>query len=117
LLATKLDASRVLGLVSFDCYAGSPFFLTSETHVVIVHLYLLLLTPLALFLQKATLVPTTTLALSLSLSILRRSLARSVCSDVLAGLSRSPLPAVRALRITLNFSPQKACAIAGRPAA
>jgi hypothetical protein len=52
-----------------------------------------------------------------SLSLLRRSLARSVCSDVPAGLSRSPPPAVRALRIAPNFSPQKASAAAGRPAA
>jgi hypothetical protein len=91
------------------------FFLTSETHVVIARLCLLLPTPLALSPQKATLVPTTTLALSLSL--LRRSLALSVCSDVFAGLSRSPPLAARALRIALNFSPQKAGATAGRPAA
>jgi hypothetical protein len=51
-----------------------------------------------------------------SLSLLRRSLARSVCSDVPAGLSHSPPPAARALRIVLNFSPQKAGAAAGRPA-
>jgi hypothetical protein len=50
-----------------------------------------------------------------SLSLLRRSLARSVCSDVPAGLSRSP-PAVCALRIALNFSLHKAGAAAGRPA-
>jgi hypothetical protein len=40
-----------------------------------------------------------------------------VCSDVPAGLSRSPLPAAHALRIALNFSPQKAGAAAGRPTA
>jgi hypothetical protein len=34
-----------------------------------------------------------------SLSRLRRSLARSACLDVPAGLSHSPLPATRALRI------------------
>jgi hypothetical protein len=111
---TKLDASRVLGHISFDCHPGSPFYLTSETHVVIARLCLLLLIPLTLSLQKATSVPTTTLALSLSL--LRRSLARSVCSDVPAGLSRSPPPDARALKIALNFSPQKAGAAAGRPA-
>jgi hypothetical protein len=54
---------------------------------------------------------------TLSLSLLRRSLARSVCSDVPVGLSRSPPPAARALRIALNFSPQKAGAAAGWPAA
>jgi hypothetical protein len=48
-----------------------------------------------------------------SLSLLRSSLARSVCSDVPADLSRSPPPAARALRIALNFSPQKAGAAAG----
>jgi hypothetical protein len=103
LLATKLDASRVLGFVSFDCHPGSPFFLTLETHVVIARLRLLLLTPLALSPLKATPVLTTTLAL--------------MCSDLPAVLSRSPPPAVRALRIMLNFSPQKASAAAGRPAA
>jgi hypothetical protein len=51
-----------------------------------------------------------------SLSLLRRSLTRSVCSNVPAGLSRSLPPAVRALRIALNFSPQKAGTAAGRPA-
>jgi hypothetical protein len=40
-----------------------------------------------------------------------------VCSDVPAGLSRSSPPAARAPRIALNFSPQKAGAAAGRPAA
>jgi hypothetical protein len=63
--------------------------------------------------QKATHGPTTTFALSL----LRRSLARSVCSDMPIGLSRSPLPATTALRIALNFSPQEAGAAAGRPTA
>jgi hypothetical protein len=46
LLATQLDASRVLGLISFDCHPGWPFFLTSETHIVITRQCLLLLTPL-----------------------------------------------------------------------
>jgi hypothetical protein len=35
-----------------------------------------------------------------------------VCLDVPASLSHSPLPAARALRIALNFSPQKAGAVA-----
>jgi hypothetical protein len=48
LLATKLDVSRVLGLVFFDCHLGSPFVLTSKTHVVIARLCLLLPTPFAL---------------------------------------------------------------------
>jgi hypothetical protein len=115
LLATKLDGSRVLGLVSFDCHPGSSFFLTSEMQFVIARLCLLLPTALALSLspQKATPGPTTTFPLSL----LRRSLARSVCSDMPTGLSHSPLPATSALRIALNFSPQKAGAAAGRPTA
>jgi hypothetical protein len=87
------------------------FFLTSETHVVIVHLCLLLPTPLALSPQKVTPVPTT-----LALPLLIRSLTRFVCSYVSVVLSRSPPPAVHALRITLNFSPQKASVAAGRPA-
>jgi hypothetical protein len=91
------------------------FFLASETHIVIVRLCLLLLTPLALSPQKAT--PILTITHTLSLSPLRRSIARSVCSDVPAGLSRSPLLAARALRIALNFSPQKTSAAAGRLAA
>jgi hypothetical protein len=57
---------------------------------------------------------TRSLSLSLSLSLFRRSLARSMCSDFPAGLSRLTSPASRALRIVLNFSPQKAGAAAGR---
>jgi hypothetical protein len=63
--------------------------------------------------QKAIPVPTTELALSL----LRRSLARSVCSDVHVGLPRSLPPAARAPRIALNFSPHKSGVAARRPAA
>jgi hypothetical protein len=79
-------------------------------HVVIARLCLLLPSPFALSPEKATPIPTTTHTLSL----LKRSLARSVCSDVPAGLSCSQPPAVYALRITLNFSPQKAGAAAAR---
>jgi hypothetical protein len=106
----------LVGCVSFDCHPGSPFF-SRRRRMLLSRLCLILPTPLSLSPQKATPVPTTTLALSLSLSLFRRSLARSVCSDVPAGLSRSPLPATRALRITLNFSPQKAGAMqqADRP--
>jgi hypothetical protein len=110
LLATQLDVSRVLGLVFFDCHPGSPFFLTSEMHIVIARVCFLLPTLLALSPQKTTHVPTTTLALSL----LRRSLARSVCSDVPVGLSRSSSSTARSMRITLNFSPQKVGAAVGR---
>jgi hypothetical protein len=73
LLATKLDVSRVLGRVSFDCHPGSLINLTSETHVVIARPCLLLLTPLALSPQKVTPVPTTTLSLS------PQKVTRSIC--------------------------------------
>jgi hypothetical protein len=90
----------------------SPFF-TLEMHVVIVRLCLLLPTPLALSLHGRPLL----FRQQHSLSLLRRSLARSVCSDVPAGLSCwSPL-AARALRTALNLSPQKAGAAAGWSAA
>jgi hypothetical protein len=102
----------LVGCVSFDCHLGPPFF-SHRRHMLLSRLCLILSTPLALSPQKATLVSTTTLTLSL----LRRSLARSVWLDVPAGLSCLPPPAARALRITLNFSPQKAGAAAGRPAA
>jgi hypothetical protein len=61
----------LVGCVSFDCHPGSPF-LSHRRRMLLSRLCLLLLTPLALSLslQEATLVPTTTLALSL----LRRSL-------------------------------------------
>jgi hypothetical protein len=99
----------LVGCVSFDCHPGSPFF-SHRRRMLLSRLCLILPTPLALSPQKATPVPTTTLALSL----LRRSLALSVCSDVPVGLSRSPPPAARALRIALNFSPQKAGAATSR---
>jgi hypothetical protein len=98
----------LVGCVSFDCHPGLPLFLHQRC-MLLSRLCLLLLTPLAFSPQKATPVPTTTLALSL----LRRSLARSMCSDVPAGLSRLPPPAACGLRNTLNFSPQKAGAAAG----
>jgi hypothetical protein len=107
LLATKLDASRVLGFVSFDCHPRSPFFLTSKTRAVIARLCLLL-TPLALSPQKATPVPTTTHSLP------PQKVTRSIC--VLRCPHRpvrSPPPAARALRITLNFSESWRCS---RPA-
>jgi hypothetical protein len=86
LLVTKLDASHVLGLVSFDCHPGSPYFLTSETHVVIARLCLLVLTPLAPSPQKATPIPTTTHTHSLSLSSEGHSL------DLCAQMSPSAYP-------------------------
>jgi hypothetical protein len=98
----------VLGLVSFDCHPGSPF-LTSETHIVIARLCLLLPTPITLSLHQVTPVSTTTLTLS------PQKVTRSIC--VLGcplGLSRSPPPATHALRIAFNFSPQKAGTAAGR---
>jgi hypothetical protein len=113
LLATKFDASHVLGLVSIDFHLGSPFF-SYRTRTLLLFVYLLLPTPLALSLQKATPVLTTTLT---PLSLLGKSLTRFVCSDVPISLSRSPSLAAHTLRITLNFSPQKAGTAVGRPAA
>jgi hypothetical protein len=113
MLATKLDVSRVLGLVSFDCHLGSSF-----SHIGDARCY-----------GSSMSSPSdTTRSLSAkghscsdnntcSLSLLRRSLARSVCSDVPVVLSRSPPPAAHALGITLNFSPRKAGAAAVPPAA
>jgi hypothetical protein len=111
LLAIQLNASRVLGLVSFDCHPGSSFFSHRRCTLLLLisvfsfrHHSLSLRRRLLLFRQQH------------SLSLLRRSPARSVCSDVPAGLSRSLLQAARALRITLNFSPQKVGTAAGQPA-
>jgi hypothetical protein len=110
----------LVGCVSFDCHPGSPFF-SHRRRMLLSRLCLILSTPLALSPQNlghsCSDNNTRSLSLSLSLSLLRRSLARSVCSDVPAGLSRSPPLAPRALRIVLNFSPQKADAAAGQPAA
>jgi hypothetical protein len=111
-LATQLDASRVLGLVSFDCHLGSPFF-SHRRHTLLLLVYVFSLRHHSLSLRRRPLL----FRQQHSLSLLRRSLARFVCSDVPAGLSRSPLPAARALGITLNFSPQKAGTAAGWPAA
>jgi hypothetical protein len=104
--------SRVLGLVSFDCHPGSPFFSHRRRTLLLVisifsfrhHSLSLRRRPL-LFRQQH------------SLSLLISSLTQSVCSDVPVSLSCSPPPAAHALRIALNFSPQKAGAAAGRPAA
>jgi hypothetical protein len=112
LLAIKFDASHVLGLVSFDCHPGSPFF-SHRRRMLILFVYVFSFQHHSLSLRRRPLL----FRQQHSLSLLRRSLARSVCSDVPAGLSRSPSPAARALRIVLNFSPQKAGAAAGRPAA
>jgi hypothetical protein len=94
----------LVGCVSFDCHQGRlissvsyPFDTTRSLSAEA--------SSLLLFRQQH------------SLSLLGRSLARSVCSDVPAGLTRSPPPAALALRIALNFSPQKVGAAAGRPAA
>jgi hypothetical protein len=81
-------------------------------HVVIARLCLLLLTPLALSLWKATPVLTKTLALSLE----GHSLDLSAQMSLLAYVVSLP-PATRALGITLNFSPQNVSAAAGRLAA
>jgi hypothetical protein len=107
-----LDASHVLGLVSFDCHPGSPFFSHWRCTLLLL-VYVFSFRHHSLSLHKRPLL----FRQEHSLSLLRRSLARSVCSDVPASLSYSPSPAARALRIALNFFPQKASDVAGRPAA
>jgi hypothetical protein len=111
LLATQLDASRVLGFVSFDCHPGSPFF-SHRWRTLLLLVSVFSFWHHSLSLRRRPLM----FRQQYSLSLLRRSLARSVCSNVPAGLSRSLPPAARTLRIALNFSPQKAGAAAGRPA-
>jgi hypothetical protein len=106
----------LVGCVSFDCHPGSPFF-SHRRRMLLSHLCLILSTPLALSPKKLGHSCSDNNTRSLSFSLLRRSLARSVCSDVPVGMSCSPPPAARALRIALNFSPQKVGAAAGRPAA
>jgi hypothetical protein len=113
LLATKLDVSRVLGHVSFDCHPGSPFF-SHQRRTLLLFVYVFSLRHHSLSLCRRSLLFRQQHTLSLSLSLLRRSLARSMRSDVPAGLSCSPPPAACILRITLNFFPQKASAAAGR---
>jgi hypothetical protein len=112
LLATQLDASRVLGLVSFDCHPESPFF-SHRRRTLLLLVFVFSFRPHSLSLHKRPL----PFQLQHSLTLLRRSLARSVCSDVPAGLSCLSPPAACALRIALNFSHQKAGAAAGWPAA
>jgi hypothetical protein len=101
--------TRVLGLVSFGCHPGSPLF-SHQRHMLLLlvcvfsfrHHSLSLRRRPHLFRQQH------------SLFILKRSLARSVYADVPVVLSLSPPLAACALRITLNFSPQKAGVAARR---
>jgi hypothetical protein len=106
----QIGVSHVLGLVSFDCHPGSPFF-SYRRCTLLLFVYVFSFWHHSLSLCRRSLL----FRQQYSLSLLKRSLAQSVCSDVPAGLSRSPLPAARALRITLNFSPQKAGAAASQP--
>jgi hypothetical protein len=110
LLVTQLDASRVLGLVSFDCHAGSPFF-SHRRRMFLLLDYVFSFRHHSLSLRRRPLL----IQQQHSLSLLKKSLARSVCLDVPAGLSRSPPLAARPLSISFNFSPQKAGAAAGQP--
>jgi hypothetical protein len=97
----------LVGCVSFDCHQGSPFSHIGDACCYLVcvlsfrhHSLSLHIRPL-LFRQQH------------SLSLLRRSLARSVCLDVPASLSHSPLPAARTLRIALGSRPAgRACTTA-----
>jgi hypothetical protein len=57
--------TRVLGLVSFDCHPGSPFFSDQiRTLLLLIYVFSFRHHSLSLSPQKATTVPTTTLALS-----------------------------------------------------
>jgi hypothetical protein len=105
----------LVGCVSFDCHQGRLFSHIGDAccYLVCVYVFYPFDTTRSLSAEARPLL----FRQQHSLSLLRRSLARSVCSDVPAGLSRLPPPAARALRIALNFSPQKAGATAGRPAA
>jgi hypothetical protein len=102
----------LVGCVSFDCHLGPPFF-SHRRHMLLSRLSYPFDTTRSLSAEGHSCFDNNTH----SLSLLRRSLARSMWLDVPAGLSCLPPPAARALRITLNFSPQKAGAAAGRPAA
>jgi hypothetical protein len=84
-------------------------FFSHRRRMLLFRLCLLLPTPLALSPQKATPVPTTTLALSLS--------SEGHSLDLCAQMSPPACPVARTLRITLNFSPQKVGAAAGRTVA
>jgi hypothetical protein len=103
--------ARILGLVSFDCHPGSPFFShPRRTLLFLVSVFSFghhSFSP-----QKATPVPTTTLALSPQMATRSISLLRCPRWLVLfatASCARS--------EDTLNFFPQKVGAAAGRPVA
>jgi hypothetical protein len=100
----------LVGCVSFDCHPRLPFF-SHQRRMLLSRLCLLLLTPLALSLQKATPVPITTLALS----------PQKVTHLIyVLRCPRQPIPFAAnssARSVTLTFAPQKASVVAGRPAA
>jgi hypothetical protein len=104
--------ASVLGLVSFDFHPRSPFF-SHRRHTLLLlisvfsfqHHWLSLCRRPLPFWQKHL------------LCLLRRSLTRSLCSYVPACLYRTAPLAAHALRIALNFSPQKAGTATARPAA
>jgi hypothetical protein len=112
LLAIKLDASHVLGLVSFDCHPGSPFF-SHRRRMLILFVYVFSFQHHSLSLRRRPLLFRQQHSLSLSL--------KGHSLDLCAQMSPPAYPVhrrqLRALRIVLNFSPQKASAAAGRPAA
>jgi hypothetical protein len=88
-----------LGLVSFDCHPRSPFFSHRRRALLLLisvfsfrHHSLALLRRSLPFRQQH------------SLSLLKRLLARYLCSEVPAGLLCSPPPGARTLRIALSLS-------------
>jgi hypothetical protein len=91
----------LIEFVSFDWHPGSPFFSHQRRccYIVCVSVSYPFDTTRSLSAEARPLLFRQQHSLSLSLSLLRRSLARSMCSDVPAGLSRSPPLAARALRI------------------
>jgi hypothetical protein len=105
--------ARFLGLVSFDCHPGSPLF-SHQRHTLLLLVSVFSFRHLSLSLLRRSL-PFRQQHL---LSLLRRSLARSLCSLVPASLPHSPPPATHALRIVLSLLRKPTLQpVVGRPAA
>jgi hypothetical protein len=90
----------LVGCVYFDWHPGSPFF-SHRKRMLLSRLCVCVLSfrHHSLSLSPQKLGHSCFDNNTRSLSLLRKSLARSVCSDVPASMSRSPPPTARALRI------------------